>query len=127
MTSPSQAEIGSIMPQEHAFLRFTGTLNLNRIRIRKASLEHAGVVGLGEDILGTPTFNICTVDRYTGEVGITYNRCSAINFNENYRTNDFIREQARFYFCSSSGFGRYSPRYQAPRKDIYPEAGEYNG
>ena len=87
---------------------------MNRIRLKRRSLARIGIVGLGEDILGTPVFHISTVNRYTGKVGITYGKCSAASYNENYRANDFVREQARFYFCYSTGKGQYKPKYAQP-------------
>lgn len=35
-------EIGSIMPQEHVYLKYDGTLTVNRFRLRREDIEKSG-------------------------------------------------------------------------------------
>lgn len=114
-------EIGTIMPTESAFLKYTGTIDMERLRLKKHSLAHAGLVGLGEDILGVPAFKVTSIDRYTGEIGIVYQGCSATNFNTSMRANEVIQETASFYFLNSTGNGSYSPSFKAPTRRAYNE------
>ena len=114
-------EIGTIMPVESAFLKYTGTIDMERIRLKKHSLAHAGLVGIGNDILGTPIFKVSSIDRYTGELGIVYQGCSAINFNTSMRANETVQESASFYFLNSTGNGDYAPKYSAPALRPYNE------
>lgn len=114
-------ELGTIMPRESAFLKYTGTIDMERLRLKKHSLSHAGLVGLSEDILGTPIFKVSSIDRYTGEIGIVYQGCSATNFNTSMRANEVVQETASFYFLNSTGSNTYSPAYKAPARRAYNE------
>lgn len=95
-------EIGSIMPQEHVFLKYTGTVQLERYRMKKQSLATLGYAALGEEVLNSDVIDMVTVDNLTNEVIIAYRGCSIDTYNEGYRANDFITESARFYYLTST-------------------------
>ena len=40
-------EIGSIMPQEHVYLRYEGTLTVERLRMKKENFAKLGYASLG--------------------------------------------------------------------------------
>lgn len=95
-------EIGSIMPQEHVYLRYEGTIDLERFRMKKESLDKIGLGALGEDILERGVIDIVIMDNYTKEVIIAYRGCTAINLNENFTANEIVTENASFYYLTSS-------------------------
>jgi len=95
-------EIGSIMPQEHVFLRYTGTVQLERYRMKKQSLATLGFAALGEEVLDIPVIDIVTLDNLTNEVIIAYRGCSIDSYNENYRANAITGESSRFYYLTST-------------------------
>lgn len=109
-------EMGTAMAVEHIPAKYSGGLTMERMRMRKKSLAHAGLVGLGEDILGLPVFKITTIDRYTKEVGIIYQGLTPRTYDEGYHANQIVTERASFYFLDSIGVGDYAPAYQAPAK-----------
>ena len=76
-------EIGSIMPQEHVFLKYTGTVSLERYRMKKQSLATLGFAALGEEVLNIDIIDIVTVDNLTNEVIIAYRGCSIDTYSEN--------------------------------------------
>lgn len=95
-------EIGSIMPQEHVFLKYTGTVQLERYRMKKQSLATLGFAALGEEVLKLKVIDIVTVDNLTGEVIIAYRGCSIDTYNEGYRANEITTESSRFYYLTST-------------------------
>lgn len=95
-------EIGSIMPQEHVFLKYTGTVSLERYRMKKQSLATLGFAALGEEVLNIDIIDIVTVDNLTNEVIIAYRGCSIDTYSENYRANEITTESSRFYYLTST-------------------------
>ena len=94
-------EIGSIMPQEHAVLRFEGNITLDRLRMSKKSLDKLGLIALGEDIVSQGIIDIAVVNKYTGEVIITYVGCTAVSLSEDFNANSFVAENSEWTFLNS--------------------------
>lgn len=94
-------EIGSIMPQEHVYLKYTGQVSLERYRMKKQSLATLGYAALGEEVLQLDIMDIVTVDNLTGEVIIAYRGCSINTYNENYKANEITGESSSFYYLTS--------------------------
>nr|DAN11138.1 MAG TPA: major tail protein [Herelleviridae sp.] len=65
-------EIGSIMPQEHVYLRYEGELTLERLRMKKENFAKLGYASLGEDILKKDIIDILIIDNLTKQVIISY-------------------------------------------------------
>lgn len=95
-------EIGSIMPQEHVFLKYTGTVNLERFRMKNQSLATLGFAALGEEVLNIDIVDIVTVDNLTNEVIIAYRGCSINNYSESYRANEITTESSQFFYLTST-------------------------
>lgn len=95
-------EIGSIMPQEHVYLRYEGQVTLDRLRMKRESLDQLGLGALGEDILDKGVIDITVVDNLTNQVIIAYRGCTAINLNESFSANEIVTESASFYYLTSA-------------------------
>lgn len=95
-------EIGSIMPQEHVYLRYEGQVTLDRFRMKKESLDQLGLGALGEDILDKGVIDIVVMDNLTNQVIIAYRGCTAINLNESFNANEVVTESASFYYLTSA-------------------------
>lgn len=95
-------EIGSIMPQESAALKFEGSVTLSRFRLRKNDLVQAGIVSLGADILKVPVFDIVIKDS-TGQVLEAYMGCSLVSSNTEISANEIISEEAEFTYLWAEG------------------------
>jgi hypothetical protein len=95
-------EIGSIMPQEHVFLRYTGTLTLERYRMKSQSLASLGFAAMGEEVLTIPVIDIVTVNNLTKSVMEAYRGCSINTYNTEYRANQVTGENAEFMFLTST-------------------------
>ncbi|AAY53328.1 virion structural protein [Listeria phage P100] len=95
-------EIGSIMPQEHVYLKYEGSLTVDRLRMRKEDLAKLGITALGEDILKRDVIDIVMMDNTTKEVIIAYRGCSAETYNEEIKANEIVSESARFLYLSAA-------------------------
>lgn len=95
-------EIGSIMPQEHDFLKFTGSVTLNRLRLRKDDLAQAGFVAFGEDVLKSALFDIVIENKADGGIVEIYQGCSIQSYNTEYRANEFVSESATFLYLTTA-------------------------
>lgn len=95
-------EIGSIMPQEHVYLRYEGSVTVERFRMKKENLAILGYAALGEEVLQMDIMDIVLMDNYTGEVVIAYRGCSIDTYNESVTANEITSENARFYFLTSA-------------------------
>lgn len=73
-------EIGSIMPQEHVYLKYEGTLTVERLRMKKENFAKLGYASLGEEILKKDIIDILVIDNLTKQVIISYHGCSANNY-----------------------------------------------
>ncbi|AKA61286.1 virion structural protein [Staphylococcus phage Stau2] len=65
-------EIGNIMPQEHVYLKYAGTITLERLRMKKENFADLGYASLGEEILKKDIIDILVVDNLTKQVIISY-------------------------------------------------------
>ena len=95
-------EIGSIMPQEHDFLKFNGSVTLNRLRIRKDDLSKIGFAPYGEDVLKTALFDIVVENKADGGILEIYQGCSIQNYSTEYRANEFVSESCTFLYLTAA-------------------------
>lgn len=95
-------EIGSIMPQEHVYLKFEGSVTLQRMRIRTQDLADLGLAPLGNDVLKMNIIDIVVTDKTTGQPLETYNGASINSYNTEYRANEIVSEQIEFLYLYTS-------------------------
>ena len=95
-------EIGSIMPQEHVYLRYEGTISLSKMRMKQESLDQMGIGALGEEILERDVIDVLVVDKLTGQVIVSYNGCSANDMSESFATGEVSTEDITFSYLSAS-------------------------
>lgn len=95
-------EIGSIMPQEHVYLRYEGSVTLERMRMKKEDLASLGITALGEDILKRDIIDIVMMDNLTKQVVIAYRGCSAQDYSEAFNANQVTTESCTMLYLSSS-------------------------
>lgn len=95
-------EIGTIMPQEHVYLKYEGSINVERLRMKKENFANLGIASLGEDILKRDIFDLVVVDNLTKDVIISYHGCSAENYNEEFRANEIVTESINFLYLYAS-------------------------
>lgn len=94
-------EIGSIMPAEHVYLRYEGTFNLERFRMKKESLEQLGLAALGEDILQRDIIDIVLMDNLTKQVITTYHGCSCVSMDESYSAGEIASENSSWTYLTA--------------------------
>lgn len=94
-------EIGSIMPQEHVYLRYEGTLTIERLRMKKENFAQLGYASLGEEILKKDVIDILVVDNLTKNVIIAYHGCSANNYDEEINVTETISESIEFSYLTA--------------------------
>lgn len=95
-------EIGSIMPQEHVYLKYEGTLTVERLRMKKENFAKLGYASLGEEILKKDVIDIVVIDNLTKQVIVSYHGCSANDYNETWNTNEIVTESVTFSYLSAS-------------------------
>lgn len=97
-------EIGNYMPRETVFLRYTGTLNLERFRtiINDLADDSVGVTAMGEDILKRDVLDTNITDSITGKLIATYRGCSANTTNYQWAANSISSENISLFFLSAS-------------------------
>lgn len=100
-------ELGSIMAAEHVYLKYTGTVTLERFRMNDLNFasQELGIAALGEDILQKDVIDINVLDSVTKGVIETYRGCTADSHNTSMRANQILTENMRFFFltCSTQG------------------------
>lgn len=101
-------ELGSIMPQEHVYLKYQGTLTLERFRMVADNLASAkiSVAKLGEDILQQDIITINIMDSVTRGVVESFYGCTASSYNTAYRANQIVSESINFFYLSSGTSAR---------------------
>ncbi len=106
-------ELGTIMPREHVFLKYTGTVSVERYRMTTNNFTNTKVAALGEDVLKIDVLDIAVKDNTTGKLIIVYRGCSIDDYQETYRANEITGESARFYYLTASNLqnGGYSTSY----------------
>lgn len=95
-------EIGSIMPQEHVYLRYEGSITLNRFRMKKESLDQLGLAALGEDILQRGVIDIVVMDNLSNQVIITYRGASAVSLSETFSVGEIAAEDSTWAYLTAS-------------------------
>lgn len=95
-------EIGSIMPQEHIYNRYEGTVSVERFFVKKGNLAELGYASLGEDILNQDILDIVVIDKASGNVIRAYRGCSVQDYSENFRTGAIAGENATFMYLKAS-------------------------
>ena len=101
-------ELGSIMPQEHVYLKYQGTLTLERFRMVADNLASAkiGIARLGEDILQQDIITINIMDSVTRGVVESFYGCTASSYNTSYRASQIVSESINFFYLSSGTSAR---------------------
>lgn len=97
-------EIGNYMPQETVFLRWQGTLNLERFRtiINDLADDSMGITAMGEEILKRDVLDTSITDSITKKLVATYRGCSANTTNYQFNSNSITSESLQMYFLSAS-------------------------
>lgn len=98
-------QIGSIMPQESAALKFEGRVTLSRFRLRRSDLIKQGIVSVGADVLQKPVFDITIRDKESGQIIESYLGCSIISTDTEVRANEIISEEAQFTYLWAESQG----------------------
>ena len=101
-------ELGSIMPAEHVYLKYTGTLTLERFRMVADNLasQTMQIARLGEDILQQDIITINIMDSVTRGVVESLFGCTASSYNTAYRANQIVSESINFFYLSSGTSAR---------------------
>lgn len=101
-------ELGSIMPAEHVYLKYTGTLTLERFRMVANNLASQAmqIAALGEDILQKDIITINIMDSVTRNVVESFYGCTASSYNTAYRANQIVTESINFFYLSSGTTAR---------------------
>lgn len=97
-------ELGSIMPAEHVYLKYTGTLTLERFRMTRDNLasQTMQIARMGADILQQDVINITVYDSVTHAVVENFKGCSASQYNTAYRANQIVTESIDFMYLDSN-------------------------
>jgi len=95
-------ELGSIMPQEHVFNRYEGSVSLEKFYVKNKSLKDLGLLSLGADVLKRDKINIEVLDKETGAIVRTYRGCSAQDYSESFRVGAISGENATFAYLEAS-------------------------
>ena len=95
-------EIGSIMPQEHVYLRYEGSVTLNRFRMKRESLDQLGLGALWEDILLKGVIDILVMDNLMKTPVIIYRGCTAASLNESFEVGQIAMEECQFYYLTAA-------------------------
>ena len=97
-------QLGSIMPQEHVYLKYSGTVTCNRFRMILDNFASAkmDIAKLGEDILQQDILDINVLDAVTKNLCISYRGCTANSYNEDFHANEIVTEAIEFSYLTSS-------------------------
>lgn len=96
------------MPQEHVYLKYTGTLTLERFRMVADNMasKKIDLARLGVDILTKDIVNITVIDSVTHGVVEAFLGCSASQYNTSYRASSIVTESIDFFYLSSTNQAR---------------------
>ena len=96
-------ELGSIMPAEHVYLKYTGTLTLERFRMVSDNLasQKLDIARLGEDNLQKDVITINVIDSVTQGLVEGFYGCTASQYNTSYRANQIVTESIDFMYLTS--------------------------
>lgn len=91
------------MPHEHVYLKYTGSLTLERFRMVKENLasQKMDIAHLGEDILQADVLTISVIDSITNMTVEAFYGCSASSYNTSYRANQIVSESIEFLYLDS--------------------------
>lgn len=99
-------EIGSIMPREHVYNRYEGSVSLDRFFVKNESLKELGLAALGEEVLNLDIIDIVIVAKgegsTPGKIIRAYRGCSIQDYSENFRANAISGENATFVYLKAS-------------------------
>lgn len=95
-------EIGSIMPAEHVYNRYEGSVSVERFFVKKDNLKSLGFAALGEDVLTLDVLDIVVVSKADNSVIRAYRGCSIQDYSENFRANAIAGENASFVYLKAS-------------------------
>lgn len=101
-------ELGSIMPAEHVYLKYTGTLTLERFRMVADNMasKKLDLARLGEDVLQKDIVTINVMDSVTKGVVESFFGCTASQYNTSYRASQIVTESIDFFYLSSGTSAR---------------------
>lgn len=96
------------MPAEHVYLKYTGTLTLERFRMVANNLASQAmqIAALGKDILQKDIITINVMDSVTQNVVESFYGCTASSYNTAYRANQIVTESISFFYLDSSTTAR---------------------
>lgn len=96
--------IGVYLPYEYVFMRYSGQLTIEGVRMRKTfragNMVSKGIVALGEDVLSQGDTTISISDKYTQETLAAYLHCTPVSYNLTVREGQLVTEQAVFNFTN---------------------------
>lgn len=95
-------EIGSIMPAEHVYNRYEGTVRLDMFFVKKNSLKDLGIASLGEEVLKQDIIDIVVVSKADNSVVRAYRGCTIQSYSESFRANAIAGENATFLYLKAS-------------------------
>lgn len=97
-------QLGSIMPQEHVYLKYQGTITCERFRMIENNFASSkmDIAKLGEDILQMDILDINVLDSVTKNLCISYRGCSSNSYSEAFRTNEIVTENIEFSYLTST-------------------------
>lgn len=95
-------EIGSIMPAEHVFNRYEGSVRVERFFVKKKSLKDLGLAALGEEVLQMNLIDIVIVSKEDNSIIRAYRGCSIADYAEDFRANAIAGENATFLYLKAS-------------------------
>lgn len=95
-------EIGSIMPAEHVYNRYEGSVTVGRFYVKKKSLRDLGLAPLGEDVLQMNLIDIVIVSKDDNSIIRAYRGCSITEYSEDFRANAIAGENASFLYLKAS-------------------------
>jgi len=95
-------EIGTIMPQEHIYNRYEGSVSIERFFVKKDNLKQLGFAALAEEVLKLDVIDIVVVDKASKAVIRAYRGCSIQDYSENFRANTIAGENASFVYLKAS-------------------------
>lgn len=96
-------EIGTIFPTEHVYLKYEGTITLERVLLLNNSLASMHLAPLGDDVLQTGTVNIVIKNKdNSNEVLCAYIGCTAQNYSMEVRANSMVQETVNMTYLKAS-------------------------
>lgn len=95
-------EIGDIMPAEHVYNRYEGSVSVEKFFVKKKSLKDLGLAALGAEVLQLPLIDIVIVSKEDNSIIRAYRGCSISDYSETFRANAIAGENATFLYLKAS-------------------------